>query len=87
MNDLGMEQTCDQQLPSMMILGVAAHSWSTVQKALAEMIQQQSSSTVFGINAKQCRDRWLNHLAPGIIKGNWTANEKEIIVQMATAPE
>ena len=103
MKDLGMEQQQpttyhqqqqqEQEAPhSSTGAVVVAHSWSTVQKALAELLQQQQSSSskhavCIHINAKQCRDRWLNHLAPGIIKGNWTADEKDIIVQMATAAE
>lgn len=33
-----------------------------------------------GRTSKQCRDRWMNHLRPGLKKGNWTKREaKEII--------
>ena len=28
---------------------------------------------------KQCRERWRNHLRPDIKKGNWTAQEEEMI--------
>lgn len=28
---------------------------------------------------KQCRERWQNHLRPNIKKGNWTAQEEEMI--------
>lgn len=31
---------------------------------------------------KQCRERWHNHLDPSIIKGKWTAQEDETIVDM-----
>ena len=34
-----------------------------------------------GRTAKQCRERWCNHLDPSIIKGDWTAEEDELIVQ------
>ena len=30
-------------------------------------------------NARQCRERWVHHLRPGIKKGNWTAKEDEQI--------
>jgi hypothetical protein len=32
-----------------------------------------------GVRPRQCRERWLNYLAPGIIRGNWTSDEDEII--------
>lgn len=38
-----------------------------------------------GRNAKQCRDRWMNYLRPGLKKGNWTANEEELIREMYDA--
>ena len=85
MQGLGIE-TC-QQLPS-------THSWSKIQWALAQILEQQqqqqqeedpncNNGSTF--SAKQCRDRWLNHLAPGIIKGNWSVEEKDIIIEMASA--
>lgn len=27
----------------------------------------------------QCRDRWVNHLDPGVKKGGWTGEEDEIL--------
>ena len=33
-------------------------------------------------SAKQCRDRWTNHLRPGLKKGNWTNDEEDMIKQM-----
>jgi hypothetical protein len=32
-----------------------------------------------GRHSKQCRDRWINYLAPGIKRGNWTTEEDELI--------
>ena len=29
--------------------------------------------------AKQCRERWLNHLDPSLKKGGWTAEEDAIL--------
>lgn len=35
-----------------------------------------------GRTAKQCRDRWKNFLRSGIKKGDWTAEEVELIRDM-----
>lgn len=35
-----------------------------------------------GRTAKQCRDRWFNHLRKGIKKGDWTIVEEDIINDM-----
>ena len=34
-----------------------------------------------GRSGKQCRERWLNHLRPGIKKGPWTAEEERLLVK------
>jgi myb proto-oncogene protein len=44
-------------------------SWEDV----AEKIPERSQ--------KQCRDRWLNYLAPWIKKEDWTKEEDDIIIQ------
>ena len=31
--------------------------------------------------ARQCRDRWVNYLAPGNIKKEWTSEEDELLIQ------
>ena len=36
---------------------------------------------VGGRNAKQCRERWCNSLAPGLAKGPWTDEEQRILVE------
>ncbi|KAL7447971.1 hypothetical protein ACHAWC_000246, partial [Mediolabrus comicus] len=33
-------------------------------------------------NANQCRERWSNHLRPGIRRGEWTSEEDEAIVRL-----
>ena len=38
------------------------------------------AASVDGRNAKQCRDRWLNTLRPGLVKGKWTSDEESIII-------
>jgi hypothetical protein len=40
------------------------------------------ASYVRGRAAKQCRERWHNHLDPNICKAPWTKEEDEIIIQM-----
>lgn len=35
-----------------------------------------------GRSAKQCRDRWLNYLRPGIKKGDWTTEEEDLIREL-----
>ncbi|CAM9352119.1 unnamed protein product, partial [Discosporangium mesarthrocarpum] len=34
-----------------------------------------------GRTAKQCRERWLNHLVPGLKSGDWTAEEDRVICE------
>lgn len=33
-------------------------------------------------SGKQCRERWHNHLNPDINKGEWTAYEDEVVIQV-----
>jgi len=33
-------------------------------------------------DAKQCRERWYNHVRPGIKKGGWTRDEEKLINEM-----
>ena len=40
------------------------------------------ASKVEGRTAKQCRERWCNHLDPAIKRGNWTASEDLTILSM-----
>ena len=35
---------------------------------------------VKGFTNKQCRERWLSHLSPDIIKDSWTMNEDQFIL-------
>eukprot|EP00882_Tetradesmus_deserticola_P028643 GHRQ01031912.1.p2 GENE.GHRQ01031912.1~~GHRQ01031912.1.p2 ORF type:complete len:166 (+),score=50.96 GHRQ01031912.1:427-924(+) len=34
-----------------------------------------------GRTGKQCRERWLNHMKPGIVKGNWSPEEEFLLAQ------
>lgn len=33
-----------------------------------------------GRNSKQCRERWMGHLSPSIVKHNWTVEEDQILI-------
>ena len=35
-----------------------------------------------GRKAKQCRDRWMNYLRPGLKKGDWQSSEEDLIKDM-----
>ena len=35
-----------------------------------------------GRSGKQCRERWHNHLDPRVKKGDWTADEDQLIINM-----
>ncbi|KAL4449321.1 hypothetical protein ABPG74_015703 [Tetrahymena malaccensis] len=39
------------------------------------------SETIPGRSGKQCRERWFNNLNPNVKKGNWTADEDDMIFQ------
>lgn len=40
------------------------------------------ASQLPGRTGKQCRERWLNHMAPNIKKGNWTTEEEYTIAHL-----
>jgi hypothetical protein len=44
----------------------------TCRAQVAEVLQDRT--------AKQCRERWVNHLDPSINKSKWTAEEKAILL-------
>lgn len=77
-----------------------SHAGATVKKPwlltedneLRELIEQHGTGNwtniaefLPGRSGKQCRERWHNHLNPGIKKGDWTAEEDKIIVSMQKA--
>ena len=39
------------------------------------------ATAVFGRTGKQCRERWTNQLCPVLNKGDWTAQEDEILIK------
>jgi len=61
----------------------------TEDNQLRELIEQHGTGNwtniaefLPGRSGKQCRERWHNHLNPGIKKGEWTPEEDKIIVTM-----
>lgn len=33
-------------------------------------------------SGKQCRERWYQHLRPGLVKGEWTADEDALVKEL-----
>jgi hypothetical protein len=48
-------------------------NWTCVAERVNE------SSDCLPRTGKQCRERWQNHLRPDIKKGNWSAEEADMI--------
>ena len=48
-----------------------------------QLIVWRDISTAIGTrNANQCRERWVNHLRPGINRGDWTKEEDDTIQRL-----
>lgn len=56
-------------------------SWTYLAAALVERYHIKGRYRTCR-SAKQCRERWHNHLNPGVVKDPWTAKEEQLIVQM-----
>ncbi|GBF88462.1 hypothetical protein Rsub_01175 [Raphidocelis subcapitata] len=61
------------------------HRWTAEEHARLEALVRQYGTErnwqliaegIRGRTGKQCRERWLNHMREGIIKGNWLADEE-----------
>jgi len=50
--------------------------WSSVASTYAG---RQTPAIPVVRSGKQCRERWVNHLAPGLSKDDWTQDEDEIL--------
>ena len=59
----------DKQLLQAVAL-YGAQRWPLIASALSSMRE-----------GKQCRERWFNHLCPDVKKGEWTAEEDELMAQ------
>eukprot|EP00941_MAST-03F_sp_MAST-3F-sp1_P004529 g4529.t1 len=57
----------DQLLLKLIHLNQENPNWGTI------------ASQIKGRTPKQCRERWFNHLDPRVKKGEWTAEEDEVI--------
>jgi len=64
------------------------HAWTSDEDAmLTRVVQEQGAGRWTKVAAflpgrmgKQCRERWFNHLAPEVKKGEWTAEEDRLIM-------
>ena len=69
--------------------GLVKGPWTPQEDAhVVELVQKYGqkkwsfiASQLQGRLGKQCRERWYNHLDPGIKKGNWTEDEDKIIIE------
>jgi hypothetical protein len=52
--------------------GSSKINWTTIASHVNEINDGNRTG-------KQCRERWLNHLRPGIKKGDWTKEEEAMI--------
>jgi len=65
-------------------------SWTEAEDALLSQIVERSGPSgwsniakhIAGRNAKQCRERWVNHLNPAVKKTSWTAQEDALLLQV-----
>merc|ERR1719198_1616955 len=65
-------------------------SWSSEEDAKLKMLVRQHGTAKWsnvaaglgGRSGKQCRERWHNHLDPRVKKGDWTADEDQLIINM-----
>ncbi|KAK1735213.1 SANT/Myb-like DNA-binding domain-containing protein [Skeletonema marinoi] len=46
------------------------------------VVWRDVATKIVARNANQCRERWTNHLRPGIRRGNWLAEEDETIERL-----
>ncbi len=68
--------------------GVMKNMWTSAEdKRLRELVGSSPANwnaiaaKLPGRSAKQCRERWANHLSPNIHKGGWTKREDDIIIR------
>lgn len=59
------------------ILARGTKAWTAIASELNQQLYQGQQVR----HGKQCRERWLNHLDPGLRKGNWTVTEDLTILE------
>jgi len=57
------------------VLELGCKCWTTISQQLSKRFGLKNRS------AKQCRERWHNHLDPAVSKAPWTLQEELLIVQ------
>jgi len=70
-----------RQLSSSSTMVFDATTAAAAASGTARRSQQQQAQRIQR-NSKQCRDRWNNHLRPGIRKGKWTNDEERLLRQL-----
>ena len=53
------------------------HSWVQIGKELNALLYENKEIR----DGRQCKERWINHLDPDLIKGKWTSQEDLIILE------
>jgi hypothetical protein len=55
-----------------------AKAWSGIAKELNAMIHDGAKVR----QGRHCRERWYNHVDPGLIKGNWSTEEDDLLIKL-----
>ena len=72
----------DKRLIAIVEKAGLANPSSTGTGTTGSNFSQVAQALDTGRTAKQCRGRWMNHHRDGIKKGNWTADEEDLIRDM-----
>lgn len=67
----------EDQLLCILIEKSGAKNWTRIAKSLNNQIHKGLPV----IRGKQCRERWMNHLDPDLLKTKWTEEEDAIILK------
>jgi myb proto-oncogene protein len=69
-------QPKEDEAITQLVLELGDKCWTSLSTALVERYR------IKGRSAKQCRERWHNHLNPAVVKAEWTPQEEQLIVQL-----